>query len=131
MRETKRERRRVPLLISLLVSLTGPALALPDYGLADDDKSLLYEEMDEPVLSQARPGPGQRIEEATSLLDEVLKLETVLAYAQEHNPAIRAAQSRLVAAQQVPAQASAYDDPMVMWDNWNAPENLRLDRAGN
>lgn len=50
-------------------------------------------------------------EEAASLTGEVLTLEAVLAYAREHNPAIRVAKSRLLAAQKVPAQASAYDDP--------------------
>jgi outer membrane protein, heavy metal efflux system len=70
-------------------------------------------------------------EEAASLTGEVLTLEAVLAYAQEHNPAIRVAKSRLLAAQKVPAQASAYDDPTASWEAWNAPEDFRIDEAGN
>src|SRR2546426_6852925 len=60
-----------------------------------------------------------------------LSLVELIHYAQEHNPAIQTARERLRAARQVPAQVSAYDDPMVMWENWNAPENLRLDKADN
>lgn len=82
-------------------------------------------------LTLTLSGPVLAEKEETALSGEILKLESALAYAQEHNPAIRAAQSRLLAAQKVPTQASAYDDPMVMWDNWNAPESLRVDRAGN
>ncbi|HZA21799.1 MAG TPA: TolC family protein, partial [Dehalococcoidia bacterium] len=58
-------------------------------------------------------------------------LEAVLAYAQEHNPAIWVAKSRLLAAQKVPAQASAYEDPMVTWESWNAPESFQLNEADN
>jgi len=120
MRETKREWRRVSLLISLLVLFVEPVLTLPASSLADEGESPLHEKADE--------AGG---DEETSLLDETLKLEAVLAYAQEHNPALKTARSRLLAARQVPAQVSAYDDPMVMWDNWNAPESLRLDQADN
>jgi outer membrane protein TolC len=76
-------------------------------------------------------GPVLADEEEAALSGEVLKLSSVLAYAQEHNPAIRAARNRLRAAQQVPAQVSAYDDPMVMWDNWNTPGNLHINEADN
>ncbi|MGE0825890.1 MAG: TolC family protein [Candidatus Binatia bacterium] len=65
------------------------------------------------------------------LSQETISLDTILAYVAIHNPAIQTAQSRLRAAQQIPAQVSAYDDPRVMWDNWNTPENLRIDQAGN
>lgn len=65
------------------------------------------------------------------LMEEVLTLEAVLAYAREHNPAIQAAKSRFLAAQKVPAQASAYEDPRVSWESWNAPENFRVDEANN
>src|SRR5213593_1988766 len=60
-----------------------------------------------------------------------LSLAELIHYAQEHNPAIQTAKERLRAARQVPVQVSAYEDPMVMWDNWNAPENLRIDKADN
>jgi hypothetical protein len=95
----RKERR--PLLIGLFASIMGSALVLPDPGLADVGKSPSYVRMDH------REDTG---EEEASLREETLKLEAVLAYAQEHNPAIRVAKSRLLAAQKVPAQASAYDD---------------------
>ncbi|MCA1851858.1 MAG: TolC family protein [Beggiatoa sp.] len=62
---------------------------------------------------------------------EVLTIEAALAYARHHNPAIGAARSRVQAAQKVPAQASAYEDPMVTWEAWNAPGNFRIDEADN
>jgi outer membrane protein TolC len=108
-------------LIGLLVPLAGSPLVLPNYSLAENDRSSAYEKIDE----------GSSFEEDAALRSDTVKLEAVLAYAQEHNPAVRAARSRLLAARQVPPQASAYDDPMVMWDNWNTPESLRIDRASN
>src|SRR4051794_1985639 len=105
MDETHRKRMRVRSLVSLLVFCVGPALVLPRLGLAGEGKSLL--------------DIGGSEEKDTALQDEALQLEAVLAYAREHNPALRAARSRLRAAQKVPPQVSAYDDPMVMWENWN------------
>src|SRR2546425_12705490 len=124
-----RKRTRALFCVSLFILVVRPALVLPGSGLADDRKISLDARVDKPALSLVE-GTGGTEEEA-SLTDEALRLEAVIAYAQEHNPTIRAAQSRLQAAQQVPPQASAYDDPMVMWDNWNAPESLRIDKAGN
>ncbi|MBI3302169.1 MAG: TolC family protein, partial [Deltaproteobacteria bacterium] len=63
--------------------------------------------------------------------DEALKLETVLAYAHEHNPSIQAARNRLLAAQEMPAQVSALDDPMFTYEGFNIPENLDLTRTDN
>src|SRR5439155_6242101 len=63
--------------------------------------------------------------------NNTLSLAELIHYAQEHNPAIQTARERLRAAQQVPAQAAAYEDPIVMWENWNVPENLRIDKADN
>jgi outer membrane protein TolC len=96
-------------------------MVLPDYRLAEANSSPAYEEMDK----------GSSFEEDTALRDDTVKLEAVLAYAHEHNSAVRAARSRLAAAQKVPPQASAYDDPVVMWDNWNTPENLHINEASN
>ncbi len=62
---------------------------------------------------------------------EVLTIEAALAYARHRNPAIGAARSRVQAAQKVPAQASAYEDPMVTWEAWNSPGNFRIDEAEN
>jgi outer membrane protein TolC len=96
-------------------------VVLPGLGLADDGKSL-------PNMTMDRTGDS---EEEASLVNDSLPLGAVLTYAAAHNPAIQAARSRLLAARKVPAQVSAYDDPMVTWDNWNAPESLRIDQAGN
>lgn len=110
-------------LINLFVSLMGLALVFPNPPtLADEGKSPLYVKIDEAEAT----GEGD-----ASLIDEVLKLEEVLAYAQERNPAIKAARSRLLAAEKVPAQASAYEDPMVTWESWNAPESFQLNEADN
>src|SRR5918999_5207586 len=107
---------RVQFLINLFVSLVGLALVFPNPPtLADEGKSPLY----------------VKIEGEASLIGEVLTLEAVLAYAQERNPAIKAARSRLLAAQKVPAQVSAYEDPMVTWESWNAPESFQLNEADN
>lgn len=121
MRQTNRNRWKVHFLIGLLAFVAEVVLVLPGRSRADDRQPLLYEEMSE----------TGGVAKETSLLDETLKLEAVLAYAREHTPALKAAQSRLLAAQQVPAQTSAYDDPLLMWENWNAPESLRLDKADN
>jgi outer membrane protein, heavy metal efflux system len=113
----------VQFLINLFVSLMGLALVFPNPPtLADEGKSPLYVKIDEAEAT----GEGE-----ASLIDEVLKLEEVLAYAQERNPAIKAARSRLLAAQKVPAQASAYEDPMLSWESWNAPESFQLNEADN
>ncbi len=115
-------RRRRLLLIGLLVSIAGLAPVIPDPGLADEGKSPPYVRMDAAEDAGAGEAP---------LINEVLKLEEVLAYAQVRNPAIKAAENRLLAAQKVPAQASAYEDPTVSWESWNAPESFRLNEADN
>src|SRR5438067_13319730 len=61
--------------------------------------------------------------------NNTLSLAEVIHYAQEHNPAIQTARERLRAAQQVPAQAAAYEDPIVKWEKLTAPANLRIDQA--
>lgn len=60
-----------------------------------------------------------------------LRLETVLAEALQRNPEVRAARARAQAMAAVPARVSAYDDPTLSWEAWNAPESLRIDRADN
>lgn len=102
----------------LVLVFTGLVCILPRYSLADD--------------RQGAPAFAECVADAATLVTrEGFSLAAVLAYARAHNPAIQAAQQRLRAAQQVPAQVSAYDDPMVMWDNWNTRENLRIDQADN
>lgn len=112
----------MPLLIGLFASIMGSALVLADCALADDGKNPPYVRTDK----TENTGDGD-----ASLITGALKLEEVLAYAQERNPAIKAAESRLLAAQKVPAQASGYEDPMLSWESWNAPEDFRLNEADN
>src|SRR5205807_4731510 len=38
---------------------------------------------------------------------------------------------RSKAARSVPARVAAYDDPVVSWEAWNAPDSLRVDHADN
>jgi outer membrane protein TolC len=124
----RRRKRTSALFFASLCIFVRPALVLPGSSLADESKTSLDTKVNKPVLSLVA---GTDSTEEASVTDEALRLEAVIAYAQEHNPAIRAARNRLRAAQQIPPQAAAYDDPLVMWDNWNSPENLRIDQAGN
>ena len=122
MSKIRSKRVRAPLIIGLCVCLLGPALVLSNPGLTG--------------AGQYPPQVGvdktaDETEGAASLTGEVLTIEAALAYARHHNPAIGAARSRVQAAQKVPAQASAYEDPMLSWESWNAPENFRLNEANN
>jgi outer membrane protein TolC len=119
MNEIKREGRRVALLIGLCVSLVGPMFALPVYSLADEGEN----------SPDVRASDTE--EKETPLRDEALKLDTVLAYAQEHNPSIQAARDRFVAAQERPAQVSALEDPLFTYEGFNIPENFNLTRTDN
>lgn len=60
-----------------------------------------------------------------------LHLEDFLHAVRERNPDIQAARERLQAARAKPAQASAYDDPMVSWEVWNAPQPFHISDADN
>src|SRR5262245_27179813 len=60
-----------------------------------------------------------------------LRLDDVLALARENNPEIRAARSRARAAEAGPAQARAWEDPVLSWEAWNAPENMNVAEAEN
>src|SRR6185369_14442049 len=113
MRPTRRERKKVHLFIGLFVSFVGFVRAVPGYGLVGDS-SLPDVKMDTAVDP----------EEEASLCAETLKLDRVLAYARRHNPAIKAAQNRFVAAQERPAQVSALEDPMLTYEGFNIPENF-------
>ncbi|MGH8626276.1 MAG: TolC family protein [Gammaproteobacteria bacterium] len=115
-------RERKPLRMGLFVSIAGSVLVLVGPALAGDGQTRPYVGID----NTGDAGEGEAF-----LTDEALKLEEVLAYAQERNPAIKVAESRLLAAQKVPAQASSYEDPTLTWEAWNAPENFRLNEAGN
>jgi len=115
MQESRRKKRKDCLLVLAVIGLVG---MLPLYSLADEKQSA-------PAFGEDESGT------AALVAKEGLGLAAVLAYARAHNPAIQAARQRLRAAQHVPVQVSAYDDPLVMWDNWNTPENLRIDQADN
>ncbi len=60
-----------------------------------------------------------------------LRLADVLAIARDENPEIRAARSRVRAADTGPARARAWDDPVVSWEAWNAPDNFNVAHADN
>ena len=62
---------------------------------------------------------------------ERLSLAAVLAEAHARNPELHSARGRAKAMAAVPRQVSAYDDPTLSWEAWNAPESLRIDRADN
>ncbi len=115
MSKIRSKRVRKPLIIALCACLWGPAVVFSNPGLTGEGQ---YPTTDE-------------TEGAASLTGEVLTIEAALAYARHHNPAIGSARSRVQAAQKVPAQASAYEDPMVTWEAWNSPENFRIDEADN
>ena len=68
---------------------------------------------------------------ASAQTSERLVLSDVIAEVRDHNPEIRAARDRVSAAKARPAQVSAYDDPMVSYEAWNAPEPFRIDHADN
>jgi outer membrane protein, heavy metal efflux system len=68
---------------------------------------------------------------ALAQTSERLVLSEVIAEARDHNPDIKAARDRVAAAKARPAQVSAYDDPMVSYEAWNAPESFRVDHADN
>jgi outer membrane protein, heavy metal efflux system len=60
-----------------------------------------------------------------------LRLDDVLAVARAENPEISAARARAREAKEMPAQARAWDDPVVSWEAWNAPNNLNVAHADN
>lgn len=108
-------------LLGLLLGAMSPVFIFSHASFADDH--ILSEKLLDDTASSD--------EEDGVFLTETLPLNAVLTYAQKYNPMIQVAHGRLQAARKVPAQVSAYDDPMVMWDNWSAPENFRIDQAGN
>jgi cobalt-zinc-cadmium efflux system outer membrane protein len=122
MSKARRYGKRVYLLMGVFMVWAGSAWALSPPGLADEGER--------PSSTGIHKAEGAETEEAP-WLDEALALEKVIAHAREHNPAIQAARSRLSAARQVPDQASAYEDPTVSWEAWNAPEDFRVDQANN
>lgn len=113
-------RRQFSMLLVAGILFVKPALVLSGLDLTEDGQNPSSMTLDRTAGS-----------DEASLVSDPLPLEAVLTYAAAHNPAIQAARGRMLAAQKVPAQASAYDDPVVMWDNWNTPESFRIDQAGN
>lgn len=62
---------------------------------------------------------------------QTLSLEEVLEDAHARNAEIEAARGRTEAAEAMPAQARAWDDPTLSWEAWNVPDSFRLDHADN
>ena len=60
-----------------------------------------------------------------------LRLQDAIDIALRDNPVIAGAGERARALREVPAQASAYDDPTFSWEAWDIPESLRVDAAEN
>ncbi len=60
-----------------------------------------------------------------------LYLADVLRDTRQHNPSILAARERARAAAALPARAAAWDDPVVSWETWNAPEPFKVGQADN
>jgi outer membrane protein TolC len=111
----------VLLLLGLLLVATSAAFTPPRVSFADDG-----------AMSEAQTNDMARgSENDAALLNQTLHLETALTYAQEHNPTIRAARARVLAAQERPAQASALDDPTFTYEGFNIPENFDLTRTDN
>jgi cobalt-zinc-cadmium efflux system outer membrane protein len=121
MNETKKERRSVQLLIGLFIFFMGLMLTLLGDSLAETERN-------SPDVKEYAAGTTA---EEVPLVNDTLKLEAVLTYAQEHNPSIRAARSRVLAAQERPAQVSALEDPMFTYEGFNLPENFDLTRTDN
>lgn len=119
MSKTRRTGKRIYLLMGLSLAWAGWAWALPPPGGTVTDEGENARDM------------GMAEAEESALSGETLALEQVIAHAQERNPAIQVARNRLSAARQVPDQVSAYEDPTVSWEAFNAPENFRIDRTDN
>lgn len=110
-----------PLLLGLLLVSMLPVFTLPHAIFADD--SIRSEQLTNDTTHGG--------EEELVFLREALPLDAVLTYAQEHNPTIRAARVRMLAARERPAQISALDDPTFTYEGFNIPENFDLSRTDN
>ncbi|MCI0733512.1 MAG: TolC family protein, partial [Methylococcaceae bacterium] len=115
-------KKRARLFIGLFLFWAGSAWALSPSDLTDEGQV--------PSSTGIHTTERAGIEEAP-WSGEVLELGKVIAHALEHNPAIQTARSRFSAAQQVPDQVSAYEDPTLSWEAFNAPENFRIDQTDN
>ena len=63
--------------------------------------------------------------------EPVLRLADVVDEVRRQNPELQAARERARAASYMPAQASAYDDPMFTHEAWNVPDSLNVGHADN
>lgn len=122
MSKARRHGKRIYLLIGLFMSWAGSAWAISPPGLTDEGEL--------PSSTGIHQTESAETEEA-ALTGDALELEKVIAHAQEHSPAIQTAKNRLSAARKVPDQVSAYEDPTVSWEAFNAPENFRIDQTDN
>jgi outer membrane protein, heavy metal efflux system len=118
-RRKRSRQHKASLLLIAILSLTRPSLVWAGIG---DDEHL--------SASDTRMA-GVRDADEADFIKPLLTLEVVLAYAQEHNPTIRAAHHRWVAAQQRPVQVSALDDPTFTYEGFNLPEHFDITRTDN
>ena len=114
-------RTNVPLFLGVLMIVATPVFLLPRVSFAEDVA----------VSDIQTDDPARNGEEEAVFRSETLPLDTVLTYAQEHSPTIRATRARVLAARERPAQVSALDDPMFTYEGFNIPENFDLTRTDN
>ncbi|MEO6027738.1 MAG: TolC family protein [Candidatus Binatia bacterium] len=62
---------------------------------------------------------------------KALRLEDVVEDARSRNAGLQASRERAQAMHQIPAQVSAWEDPTLSYEAWNAPDSFRLDHADN
>lgn len=111
----------VRLFLGALLVVTILGFALQRVGFADEN-----------ATSGTRINDSMHSgEEEAMFLRETLPLDALLTYAQEHNPTIRAAHARVLAARERPPQVSALDDPTFTYEGFNLPENFDLTRTDN
>lgn len=62
---------------------------------------------------------------------QTLRLTEIVAQARSQSPQLRAAREQARAMAAAPARVSAYDDPRLSYEAWNAPDSGNLARADN
>jgi outer membrane protein TolC len=84
------------------------------------------------AADNARPlAAGTRAPMVRQTPAPMLGLTEVVEAARENNPQILAARAQARAAAALPAQARAWDDPVVSWEAWNVPGSLAVHEADN
>jgi outer membrane protein TolC len=101
--------------------------------LAADNARLLATDNVQPLAADnARPlAAGAGAPEVRGTPGPPLGLPEVIEAAHEHNPEILGARARARGAAALPAQARAWDDPVVSWEAWNVPGSFAVHEADN